>query len=175
MPVALWLGVREFAGVWINESRPRIGRDEVFSFLGDARLAVLADAMTIYGLEPSRGVAWSPGWYRDNFVHWALQYVRLPAATIESIVFTDSRRTPTQELSWCGVAGCPYPYVTVGAVRLSSPSNIDPNATRESRSPEINPRTIRPQWGAYVHGPSMVNQSRETNGVSDSGSDSETT
>ena len=123
MPVAIWLGTREFAGVWTHGSRPRFGTDEIFGFLGDGQLVVLADAMAIYGLEPSPGVAWSPGWYRDNFVHWALHYVRLPSSTINSIVWERSR--PSQELTWCGVADCPYPYVTVGSVRLSSPAEIE--------------------------------------------------
>ena len=106
-------------------------------------------------------------------MHWTLHYVRLPSSTINSIV--QERSQPSQELTWCGVVDCPYPYVTVGSVRLSSPAEIDSNAVREGRSPEANPWMIWPQWGTYTNGSSMVDQNGHTNGVDDSGSDSEST
>ena len=118
VPVAIWLGTREFAGVWTHGSRPRFGTDEIFGFLGDGRLAVLADAMAVYGLGPSRGVAWSPGWCRDNFVHWALNYVRPPSATINSIV---RKRSPSLHQR----AGPHSGYSSLGP--RGPPSNLSTN------------------------------------------------
>ena len=66
MPLALWLGVREYGGIWNHgggeerfEARERLGA------IGDSRLSALSNTLSVYGAGATEWGALRPAWYRD--------------------------------------------------------------------------------------------------------------
>ena len=152
MPAAIWLGTREYAGVWLHGGeRGRFAEREVFGFLGDGRMSVLSEAMRLYGREMGAGTVLSAPWYRNYFMHWAINFMHFWSRYRGELVLTRSR--PGQDMLWCEVVGCPYPYVTITQVAAIARQRLDPNVGREVREPVGDlGRSIRPQWGAYLTG-----------------------
>ena len=151
MPLTTWLGTREYAGVWLHGSGRRYSDREAFGFLGDGRTALLSEAMRIYGRgsRMTRTGAWSASWYRDRFVHWAINLIHFRTQSQAEIVLELSG--VNQANSWCGLAGCPYPYVTLFQVAAVPFARLDHDVGREtcgwSREMYHN---VRPRWGAFL-------------------------
>ena len=129
LPVALWLGTREYSGVWLHGGGGRFGEHEVFGFLGDERMVTLCDAMRVYG---GGGLGrLSMAWYRNQFVHWAINFLHFWSQNRGEFILGRSR--PGQEMSWCGREGCPYPYVTVSQIGSAEHAYLDQDVAKESR------------------------------------------
>ena len=169
MLAAIWLGTREYAGVWLHGGeRGRFAECEVFGFLGDGRMSVLSEAMRLYGREMGAGTVLSAPWYRNYFMHWAISFMHFWLRYRGELVLTRSR--PGQDMSWCEVEGCPYPYVTITQVAAIARDRLDPNVGREIREPVGNlGRSIRPQWGAYLTRLEVRNDRRNEGGGAEEG------
>ena len=150
MPAAIWLGMCEYAGVWLHGGKcGRFVECEVFRFLGDGRMSVLSEAMRLYGCEMGAGTVLSAPWYRNYFTHWAISFMHFWSCYRGELVLT--RSCPGQDMLWCEVEGCPYPYVMITQVAAITRDCLDPNVGQEVREPVGNlGRSIRPQWGAYL-------------------------
>ena len=112
-PAALWLGTREYAGIWRHGSGEGRFRDlEIFGALGDGRTTALFDALAVYGTRVDYEPTWRLLWYRDNFVDWAAEILRRPNLPILA------RHNPDDRVNWCGLQSCPYPY----ASRVAAPN-----------------------------------------------------
>jgi len=145
MPIALWLGVCEYGGIWRAG-----GGDEDFAdreqvgYLGDNRVASEYDVFSVYGVSTAGGHVLRPPWYRDRFVEWAEEISRmthLPDLT---------KHCSLLRRNWCGTYGCPYPYVTE---RIIAPSADFPDrqVVKESPTPRhIYERALYPMWGAFL-------------------------
>lgn len=171
MPTALWLGTREYSGVWLHGGeRGRFSEREVFGFLGDGRMAVLSEATRRYGSEHDGSRVLSPPWYRDRFVHWAIGFIHFWSRYRGDFVLERSR--PGQGDVWCGVEGCPSPYVTIVQVAPVAFHRLDPSVGRESSEAngELS-RAIRPHWGAFLTGERMAarRQNRDGGGTEEEG------
>ena len=58
---------------------------------------------------------------------------------------------PEQSWSWCGITGCPYPYVTTGSFNNDSARRAPLEAPVVSKSPlSGNYRTMQPCWGVFI-------------------------
>ena len=117
--------------------------------VGDLRGAVFMSAMDTFQRGYREEVVRVPIWYHDEFMHWAWRvmsgWVRSPTP-IQPLL---SR--PDQSWSWCGIAGCPYPYVTTGSFSSDSARRAPVETPVVSRSPiSGNYRTMRPRWGAFI-------------------------
>ena len=150
MPTAIWLGAREYGGIWLHGGGGgRYDEREVFGFLGDGRLVVLSEAAGVFWGGSYSGRVFGAFWYRNRFMHWAINLVRFWSRNRVEFVMEQSRQG--QETMWCGLEGCPYPYVTMSPVGLTAYEHLDQSMARESRVAEIEiRRDIRPQWGAFV-------------------------
>lgn len=63
--------MREYASIWLHGGNGgRFEGNKVFSFLSNSWLAVLSDAVTVFGVGRRSGVAWRPPWDGDHFGHW---------------------------------------------------------------------------------------------------------
>ena len=141
MPIALWLGVREYGGIWeYGGDEGGFGKNEFQGFMGDGRMSAVADALTVYGLNPA-GSTIRPPWYRDKFVEWAEEIARL--AVLPDL----KKHSPFRHQDWCGLRGCPYPYVTE---RIVAPNALVPGVQllKEPVFPaHVNDRMLYPKWG----------------------------
>lgn len=159
MPLAIWLGTREYAGVWLHGAGRRYSDREMFGFLGDGRTALISEAMNIYGNESRtrRTRAWNAAWYRNYFTHWAISLIHFKTRSREEIELR--RSGEGQQNAWCGLAGCPYPYVTVSQVAVVPYARLDHDVGKEvcGWSTDVH-HDLRPRWGAYV-----VNRPEPTN------------
>lgn len=149
MPAAIWLGTREYAGVWLHGGTgTRYGDRETFGMLGDSRLVTLGEAMRIFGINLEEGVVWRPHWYWDHFEHWTVNFTRYVRDARPTLEMENTR--PWQEMSWLGLVGCPYPYVTASWDRVTLEFLDNPSVERVSRSQTPVARSLRPRWGAYL-------------------------
>jgi hypothetical protein len=142
MPIALWLGVREYGGIWKHGGgEGRFGDEEMMGTLGDGRMTAIADALSVYGLNTAAGTTLRPPWYRDRFVEWAEEMAKLP-------VLPDlQKHTSLLRSNWCGLRGCSYPYVTD---RILAPTAQVPGriVLKESIYPaHVYERMLYPKWG----------------------------
>ena len=141
MPVALWLGVREYGGIWEYGGDERgFEKKEFLGVVGDGRLTAIADALTVYGLNPA-GSTLRPPWYRDRFVEWAEEIAGL--AVLPDL----KKHSPLLRKDWCGLRGCPYPYATD---RIGPPSAVIPGRQilKEPAVPaHVYERMLYPKWG----------------------------
>jgi hypothetical protein len=114
MLVAIWLGTQEYAGIWVQgEGAGWFRERETLGFLGDSQMSALNSSMAIFGAPLQTQCVWCPTWYRSNFIAWAEEVVRVHGRTERPFNLAWSR--PGQGVAWCGVLGCPYPYITVGS------------------------------------------------------------
>ena len=146
VPVAIWLGTRKLAGIWRFGGGIEHFRDvEVFGAIGDSRSAALFDALTVYSVAGENHPSWRPFWYRDRFNAWAqeiLQLPRLPNIRNHSIEWRDN---------WCGMVGCPYPYVSTALGAEVGVHNLPSFIAKEDPSPGPNVnRMCFPHWGAHL-------------------------
>jgi hypothetical protein len=144
MPLALWLGVREYGGIWEHGGgEGRFGAQETLGSIGDGRLTAMADVMSIYSFNVAAGPVLRPAWYRNRFVQWAEEVVELPE-------LPDIRNHhPLIRSRWCGRVGCPYPFVTqlvvVPGVHMPGQMMIS------SSSPtHMSIYMMDPRWGAEL-------------------------
>lgn len=144
MPIALWLGVREYGGIWrYGGGEGKFGDEEMMGSLGDKRMSTIADALTVYGLCPTAGTTLRPPWYRDCFVEWAEEVVKfgaLPDLT---------QHTTALGAHWCGKRNFPYPYVTE---RIIGPGveSLGRHVVKERANPaHVYDRMLYPAWGPY--------------------------
>jgi hypothetical protein len=88
---------------------------------------------------------WCPTWYCSNFIAWAEEVVHVHGQTERPFNLVWSRLG--QGVAWCGVLGCPYPYITVGSgstlLLLESNRELCELARGEYRG-------FNPRWGAYL-------------------------
>ena len=149
IPVVLWLGTREYAGIWRHGGGEGRFRDlEIFGALGDSCNTALFKALAVYGTRVDYEPTWRPMWYRDNFVDWAAEILRC------SNLLILTRHNPENRVNWCSLLSCPYPY----ASRVAPPN---PALTllrhvlvieEEDPSPRLsNLRLMNPRWGVYLH------------------------
>lgn len=106
MPNALWLGMREFGGIWgpgVTENL--YNPNERYHFLRKYKNEALLDVLTIRGTATTTGPEWKPIWYRDEFVDWAQEIARM--STLPNVSLHSAKRRE----NWCGLEKCPYPYV----------------------------------------------------------------
>ena len=153
MPTARRVGEHKYFGVWLHggELGPFMERE----FLGDDRMATLSEAARAYGSEHDGGRAPSPPWYRSNFVHWAITFIHFWSRFRGDFVL--ERSQPGEDTAWCGVEGCPYPYVTAFQVAPVPFRRLDPNAARETRETEGNlRRSTRPHWSTFIYGDGLA-------------------
>ena len=148
MPAALWLGVREYTGIWFHGSIGGCFSDhEVHSYLGDSCLAVLSNAIGLFSVGAHLGAAWRLVWYWGNFMHWAVNLVDYTQQ--RNVEFVMELRRRGQEMGWCELEGCPYLYVTRQLYGFQSTNILNPEVVRVSRVPKAGDyRSIRPHWGA---------------------------
>ena len=86
IPVAIWLGTREYAGVWLHGGADGLfDSKETFAILGNSRMSSIHAAMAVFyqGLQ-TQGVWW-PQWYQDNFKHCVIMLVEFFGYTTQSI------------------------------------------------------------------------------------------
>jgi len=122
---------------------------EVFGFLGDGRLAVLSEAARVFWGGSYTGRVFRAFWYCNRFMHWAINLVHFWSWNRVEFMMEQSRQG--QETMWCGLEGCPYPYVTMSQVGMTAYEHLDQSMARESRVAEIEIRCdIRPQWGVFL-------------------------
>ena len=107
MPPALWLGVREYGGILHHgggkerfEARERLGA------IGESHLSALSNTLSVYGAGAMDWGVLRPAWYRGQFLEWAEEIARL------WVLLVLDRHNPIRRRDWCGLVGCPYPYVT---------------------------------------------------------------
>jgi hypothetical protein len=148
VPVALWLGMREFGGIWhFGRTAAEYKDHETHGVLGDHKGVAIFDNLSIYGLGAATGPVWRPLWYRSNFVDWAKEILLMP--NLPNI----ARHSPNERENWCGVLRCPYPYVS--EYHPPSPGFLLPKTVvivkKESPSPlPFNGRVFLPRWGAHL-------------------------
>ena len=69
MPSTLWLGMREFGGIWsLGATEDLYNPNERYHFLRKYKNEALLDALTIRGSASTTGPYWRPIWYRSGFV-----------------------------------------------------------------------------------------------------------
>jgi hypothetical protein len=134
LPAAIWLGKREYSGIWTFGGRNRFRDLEVFGALGDGRANAVFDALAVYGQVGQSLPSWRPFWYRDGFTDWAREI--LQRSNVPDLL----RHDPESRVHWCGLRCCPYPYVMSGTT-LEEPTP-DPFVTR----------SLFPWWGAHLRG-----------------------
>ena len=140
MPIALWLGTREYGGIWRHGGAETFEAQEVMGTLGDGRMSALSDALSVYGVH-SAGSTLRPPWYRDKFVEWAEEIANL--AVLPDL----TKHTTLSRANWCGLRGCPYPYVTeqILAPRAEHPGRL---VLKERIYPaHVYERMLYPRWG----------------------------
>jgi len=85
MPTAIWLGVREYGGIWLHGGGGGCYDEwEVFGFLGDGRLVVLSEAAGVFWGGSYTGRVFGAFWYCNCFMHWAINLVCFCA--MESVI-----------------------------------------------------------------------------------------
>jgi len=83
MLVAMWLGVREYGGVWRHGGdEGRYADTERLGGIGDGRMTVLSDTLSVYGFNTVVGPVLRPVWYRDKFIEWADEIAHLSVLPI---------------------------------------------------------------------------------------------
>ena len=107
MPITLWLGVREYGGIWRHGGGDgQYEGQEWLGFLGDNRMMALSDAMTVYSINHAAGLVLQPTWYCDCFVEWAEEIAGM-------LVMPDvTNHMSIIRSNWCGRSGCLYPFIT---------------------------------------------------------------
>ena len=156
MPVALWLGVREYSGIWQlgggigrGDVLGRFETGEVMGHLADGRGEAFRAALWEFRRGYREEVVHVPIWYEDAFVHWAVRMLTIWEGTPHANRLLLSR--PEQWSSWCGLAGCPYPYVTTANFDMDGAIAAPDDVFVISRQPvQGNYRFINPRWGAFV-------------------------
>ena len=68
-------------------------------------LMAIADTLMVYRLNPV-GSTLRPPWYHDQFVEWAKEIAGL------AVLLDLKKHSLLLHKDWCGLHGCPYPYVT---------------------------------------------------------------
>jgi len=145
MPVALWLGVSEYGGVWRHSGGKSQYRDEEqLGGIGDNCMSALSDALSVYGLSTASGSVLRPAWYRDRFVEWAEEMANM-------MVLPNLRNhNSVLRTSWCGLVGCPYPYVTE-RILVPIPTIPGPQIVKEDPSlGHVYKHMLYPRWGASL-------------------------
>jgi len=148
MPLAMWLGVWEYGGIWRHGGGSEHYSDtEHLGGVGDNRMTALSDVLLVYGFSAMAGTVLRPVWYHDHFVEWAEQIAQfsvLPDIHVHHSAYCGA---------WCGMAGCPYPYVTRRIIGLSVTSPGTTIIREDSRPDHVYERMLYPQWGAELrHG-----------------------
>jgi len=107
MPMALWMGMRDLGGTWCETIEEQgVRPKERFRFLRDYKNKAFLDILMCWGLGASSSLTYRPDWYRNTFVEWAQEVLRL-------LILPDiARHNPIRQENWCGVPICPYPYAT---------------------------------------------------------------
>ena len=149
MPAVLWLGTRDYTGVWRHGGgEGRFRKLEIFGALGNSRTSVLYNVLLVYGTAVQNEPVWRPMWYRDNFNDWAAEILRLPH--LPSL----ARHNLDERGHWCGVLWCPYPYVTKimdPQHNLLVPENVTVLQNEDPSPRDHNWRILNPRWGAYLY------------------------
>ena len=144
-PLALWLGIREYGGIWRHGGgEGRFEDNERLGAIGDGRLSALSDTFSVYGGGTTVWGAMRPVWYRDQFVEWADEISRLWVLPVLD------RHNPILQRNWCGLIGCPYPYVTE---RILAPTHGSPGVQVIAENPlptHVYDRLLYPRWGAHL-------------------------
>ena len=145
MPLALWLRVQEYGGIWHHgggedhfEGHERLGA------VGDCRLTALSDTLSVYGNRTTVWGAMQPAWYWDQFVEWADEISCL------WVLPKLERHNPILRRDWCGLLGCPYLYVTK---RILAPTHGIPGVqvlAEPSQPTHVHNRLLYPKWGVYL-------------------------
>ena len=88
-------------------------------------------------------------WYRNQFVHWAINFLHFWSQNQGEFVLGRSR--PGQEMSWCSREGCLYPYVTVSQVGSAEHAYLDQDVVKESREAlALQLQDVWLHWGAHL-------------------------
>lgn len=142
MPIALWLAIREYGGIWRHGGgEGKFSEVEFFGSLGESRMPSVVDALTVYGLNVAADTTLRPPWYRDRFVEWGEEIANL--AVLPDL----KRHSSLLRRDWCGLRGCPYPYVTE---RVIAPTRKVPGRQifKERVFPAyVYERMLYPRWG----------------------------
>jgi hypothetical protein len=156
MPLAIWLGTREYAGIWLHSEGGGCYQDgEVMGSFGESKLKAVYESIAVYSGAFQAQHVWCPPWYRNRFVEWALE-VAAVQATIDEFIMV-SRSQPGQELDWCRIAGCPYPYVTERVEVRQEGDELVREVVKESRGHIRHyAHRIYPRWGAYLLSDNVV-------------------
>ena len=65
--VNLWLGVREYGGIWRHGGVDgRYEEHERLGAIGKNWMPALADALSVYGLRTAAGATLRPSWYLES-------------------------------------------------------------------------------------------------------------
>ena len=149
IPVAMWLGTREYVGIWRHGGgEGRFCNLEIFRALGDGHNTALFEVLAVYGTRVDCELTWHLMWYCDNFVDWATEILH------HSNLLICTRHNLEDKVNWCGSLSCPYPYalkIVPPNPALTLPKHI---LVIEAEDPVpwlSNLRLMNPCWGAYLH------------------------
>ena len=145
MPLALWLRVQEYRGIWCHGGgEDHFEGHEQLGAVGDCHLTVLSNTLSVYGNGTIVWGAMQPAWYQDQFAEWVDEISRLWVLPIPK------RHNPILQQDWCGLLGCLYPYVTkwilapthriLGVQVLVEPSQLA----------HVHNQLLYPRWGVYL-------------------------
>lgn len=142
MPIALWLAIRKYGGIWRHGGgEGKFSDEEFLGSLGDSRILSVSDALSVYRLNVVVGTTLRPHWYRDKFVEWAEEIANL--AVLPDL----KNHSSLLRRNWCSLLGCPYPYVTE---LILAPNDTVPGqrVLKERVYPaHVYDRMLYPQWG----------------------------
>ena len=145
MPLALWLGVWEYGGIWRHGGgEDRFEGHEQLGAVGDCWLTELSNTLSVYGNRTTVWGAMQPAWYQDQFVEWADEISHLWVLPVLE------RHNPILRQDWCGLLGCLYPYVTE---QILAPTHGIPGVqvlAEPSQPTHVHNRLLYPRWGAYL-------------------------
>lgn len=143
VPVAVWLGTREFAGIWRFGAGGEHFKDvEVLGAIGDSKSSALFDALSVYNVAGENTPSWRPFWYRDRFNAWASEILHLPHLP------NVGRHCAATRENWCGQEGCSYPYVSTRRITADGDVGVEERED-PSPGPYVN-RVCFPRWGAHL-------------------------
>src|SRR5258706_7851576 len=143
MPVVMWLGVWEYGGVWRDGGDEGCYVDtECLRGIGDGRMTMLSDALLVYGFNAVVGPVLRLVWYHDKFIEWADEIAHL------SVLPNIQQHNSVLCAAWCGLVGCPYPYV-IERILVPGKLVLGPQIFKEHSMPmHVYKRMLYPRWGA---------------------------
>jgi hypothetical protein len=159
MLATLWLGMHEYGGIWWHRSSNMpFAITEELGFLGDVHMMAIHKVLKSYckGEMEWKELTWCLPWYHTEFDDWVEEVV---AVEKDNRPFKLETHHLGQE-NWCGVRGCPYPYVPDIKVFVLDPRVMHRGIVNdkkmvmtymESCMPNFpGLQQIYPRWGAYL-------------------------